>query len=48
MAKDAYVLPLYQKPTCTSRCTATTCNIRNNPTLDGQTYNIAEWGLKAS
>ncbi|MEU6645736.1 ABC transporter family substrate-binding protein [Saccharomonospora sp. NPDC046836] len=46
MAEDAYVLPLYQKPTFIAAYD-NIANVRNNSTLDGPTYNIAQWGLRA-
>jgi peptide/nickel transport system substrate-binding protein len=46
MAKEAYVLPLYQKPVFVALY-SDFINIRNNPTNAGPTYNIEEWGLKA-
>jgi peptide/nickel transport system substrate-binding protein len=46
MAKEAYVLPLYQKPVFVA-VYSDYINIRNNPTNAGSTYNIEEWGLKA-
>jgi peptide/nickel transport system substrate-binding protein len=46
MAKEAYVLPLYQKPVFVA-IYSDYINIRNNPTNAGPTYNIEEWGLKA-
>ncbi|MFP5023119.1 ABC transporter family substrate-binding protein [Pseudonocardia phyllosphaerae] len=42
---DAYVLPLYQKPTLIASQN-TVANIRGNATLSGPTYNSAEWGLR--
>lgn len=45
MSDDAYVLPLYQKPTFVA-VRDTVGNVRNNSSLDGPTYNAAEWGLK--
>lgn len=44
--QDAYELPLYQKPTLIAS-QDTTANVRNNSTLDGPTFNVSEWGLKA-
>lgn len=38
-------LPLYQKPTFIA-VRDNVANARDNPTLDGPTYNIAEWGLR--
>ncbi|MFR9801744.1 ABC transporter family substrate-binding protein [Pseudonocardia sp. RS010] len=46
MAEDAYVLPLYQKPTLAA-VQNTLGNVRNNASLDGITYNTAEWGIRA-
>lgn len=46
MAEDAYVLPLYQKPTFIAAYD-NIANVRNNSTLDGPVYNIGEWGLRA-
>ena len=46
MAEDAYVLPLYQKPVFIA-VYSDYVYIRNNPTAEGQTYNIDEWALKA-
>lgn len=43
---DAYVLPLYQKPTLLATQN-TVANVRGNATLDGPMYNVAEWGLRA-
>ncbi|GAA2609945.1 ABC transporter family substrate-binding protein [Dactylosporangium fulvum] len=47
MAKDAYVLPLVQKPTLTFTY-SDYVNIRDNATQWGPTYNIQEWGQKAA
>jgi peptide/nickel transport system substrate-binding protein len=46
MAKEANVLPLYQKPVFIAVYNDYVY-IRNNPTAEGQTYNIDEWALKA-
>jgi peptide/nickel transport system substrate-binding protein len=46
MAEDSYVLPLYQKPTFIA-VQDNVANVRNNSSLDGPTYNIGEWGLRA-
>lgn len=46
MAKEAYVLPLYQKPVFIAVYNEYRY-VRNNPTAEGQTYNIDEWGLAA-
>ncbi|WP_116204279.1 ABC transporter family substrate-binding protein [Amycolatopsis circi] len=45
MSSDAYVLPLYQKPTFIASSDKI-ANIRNNSTLDGPVYNMAEWGIR--
>lgn len=45
MAKDAYVLPIAQKPTFIM-VYDDYLNIRNNPTNSGAHYNNAQWGLK--
>jgi peptide/nickel transport system substrate-binding protein len=47
MSEDSYVLPLYQKPTFIALQNEV-ANVRNNSSLDGPTYNIQEWGLRAS
>jgi len=47
MAKDAYVLPLFQKPVFLA-VYSQFLNIRNNATSSGVTYNVQEWGEKAS
>jgi peptide/nickel transport system substrate-binding protein len=46
LADAAYVLPLYQKPTLAA-AQNNIGNVRNNSSLDGISYNTAEWGLKA-
>jgi peptide/nickel transport system substrate-binding protein len=46
MSKEAYVMPMFQKPVFIA-VYSDYINIRNNPNLNGQTYNIEEWGLKA-
>jgi peptide/nickel transport system substrate-binding protein len=46
MAEDSYVLPLYQKPTFIA-IQDSVANVRNNSSLDGPLYNVAEWGLRA-
>jgi len=46
-AKDAYVLPLTQKPTFLFTY-SNFVNIRNNATQWGPQYNVQEWGQKAS
>ncbi|MYW70495.1 ABC transporter family substrate-binding protein [Streptomyces sp. SID8379] len=45
MTDDAYVLPLYQKPTFLA-VQDRFVGIRNNPTIIGPPYNVAEWGLR--
>jgi peptide/nickel transport system substrate-binding protein len=47
LAEDSYVLPLYQKPTIIATRNDV-ANIRNNSSLDGPTYNVEEWGLRAA
>jgi peptide/nickel transport system substrate-binding protein len=47
MTKDAYVLPLYQKPTFIALYNDI-ANVRNNSSLDGPPYNVAEWGFRAA
>jgi peptide/nickel transport system substrate-binding protein len=47
LAEDAYVLPLYQKPTIIA-AQDEVANARNNSSLDGPTYNMEEWGLRAA
>jgi peptide/nickel transport system substrate-binding protein len=46
MAKDAYVLPLFQKPALIA-VYSQFLNVRNNPNNSSATYNIQEWGEKA-
>jgi ABC-type oligopeptide transport system substrate-binding subunit len=46
MSKEAYVLPLYQKPVFIA-VYSDYVYVRNNPTAEGQTYNIDEWAMKA-
>jgi peptide/nickel transport system substrate-binding protein len=45
VTKDAYTLPLYQKPTMIAYKN-TLGNVRDNPTAIGPTYNVQQWGLK--
>jgi peptide/nickel transport system substrate-binding protein len=45
MSQDAYVLPLYQKPTFIA-ASDKVANIRNDSTLDAPVYNMAQWGLR--
>jgi peptide/nickel transport system substrate-binding protein len=47
LSEDSYVLPLYQKPTFIA-VQDNVANVRNNSSLDGPTYNISEWGLRAT
>jgi peptide/nickel transport system substrate-binding protein len=47
MAQDAYVLPIAQKPTFTATY-QDWANIRDNPTQWSPTYNVQEWGQRAS
>ncbi len=47
LSADAYVLPLYQKPTLVA-VQNNIGNVRNNSSLDGISYNTSEWGIKAS
>ncbi|MGH4007413.1 MAG: ABC transporter family substrate-binding protein [Pseudonocardiaceae bacterium] len=47
LTKDAYVLPLYQKPTFIALYD-NIANVRNNSSLDGPLYNVAEWGFRAA
>jgi peptide/nickel transport system substrate-binding protein len=46
MVKDAYNLPLFQKPVFLA-VYSDFVNVRNNPTAAGPAYNIEEWGTKA-
>lgn len=46
MAEDAYVLPLYQKPTFIALYD-NIANVRNNSSLEGPLYNVARWGIRA-
>jgi peptide/nickel transport system substrate-binding protein len=47
LTADAYVLPLYQKPSFTV-ATTNLVNMRDNDTSFGPPYNVQEWGQKAS
>ncbi|GAA1316210.1 oligopeptide ABC transporter substrate-binding protein OppA [Pseudonocardia xinjiangensis] len=47
LSADAYVLPLYQKPTLAA-VQNNIGNVRNNSSLDGISYNTSEWGIKTS
>jgi peptide/nickel transport system substrate-binding protein len=44
---DAYVLPLYQKPTFLAAYNDIV-NIRDNATSSGPPVNVQDWGIKAS
>jgi peptide/nickel transport system substrate-binding protein len=44
MSKDAYVMPLYQKPTFLAFKTGVV-NLRDNATSAGPPYNASEWGF---
>ncbi|MPZ66062.1 MAG: ABC transporter family substrate-binding protein [Pseudonocardiaceae bacterium] len=46
LAEDAYVLPLYQKPTFIALYDDI-ANVRNNSSLDGPLYNVEQWGIRA-
>jgi peptide/nickel transport system substrate-binding protein len=46
ISKGASDLPLYAKPVAIF-VYSDYANVRNNPTAEGQTYNIEEWGLRA-
>ena len=46
ISKDAYTLPLYQKPTLIAYY-PNLVNVRDNATTMGPTYNIRDWGLKS-
>lgn len=47
MAADYYVLPLFQRPTYIV-VKSDYVNIRDNATSSGPTYNLQEWGFKAT
>ncbi len=47
MANDAYVLPLFQKPTFLAAYT-NIANIRDDATQTGPPYNVQEWGMRNS
>lgn len=47
LTRDAYVLPLYQKPTFVALYDDV-ANVRNNSSLDGPPYNVADWGFRAT
>ena len=45
LSKDAYTLPLYQKPTFIAFYPKLG-NVRDNTTQIGPTYNLGQWGIK--
>ena len=45
MTKDAYVLPLYQKPTFIALYD-NVANVRDDSSLDGPPYNVTQWALR--
>ena len=47
MSQDAYVLPLFQKPTFLA-VYSNIANIRDDATQTGPAYNVQEWGIRAS
>ncbi|MGH3847653.1 MAG: ABC transporter family substrate-binding protein, partial [Pseudonocardiaceae bacterium] len=47
LTNDAYVLPLYQKPTFVALYD-NVANVRNNSSLDGPQYNIEQWALRTT
>ena len=47
LTKDAYVLPLYQKPTFIALYD-NIANVRDNSSLDAPPYNVAQWGFRAA
>jgi peptide/nickel transport system substrate-binding protein len=47
LTRDAYVLPLYQRPTFLALYDDI-ANVRNNSSLDGPQYNIAQWGFRSA
>ncbi|MEU9350972.1 ABC transporter family substrate-binding protein [Streptomyces griseoloalbus] len=47
MSRDAYVLPLYQRPTFLA-VASEFANIRDNPTNGLVIHNIEEWGVRAT
>jgi len=47
MSQDAYVLPLFQKPTYLAAY-KNIANIRDDATQTGPPYNVQEWGIRAS
>ena len=47
LSEDAYVLPIYQKPTFVA-IYDNLGNVRNNSSLDGPLYNVAQWGIRTN
>jgi peptide/nickel transport system substrate-binding protein len=47
MSNDAYVLPLFQKPTFLAAY-SNIANIRDDATQTGPPYNVQEWGIRAT
>jgi peptide/nickel transport system substrate-binding protein len=47
MAKDYYVLPLFQRATFIA-VSSQFANVRDNPTSSGPFYNLQDWGLRAT
>jgi len=47
LTADAYVLPLFQKPTFLA-VYSNMANVRDDATSTGPPYNVQEWGLRAS
>ncbi len=47
LTKDAYVLPLYQKPTFIALYDDI-ANVRNNSSLDAPPYDVGQWGFRAA
>jgi peptide/nickel transport system substrate-binding protein len=44
LTQDAYVLPLFQKPTFLAAY-SNIVNLRDNATSVGPPYNVQDWGL---
>ena len=47
LSEDAYVLPIYQKPTFVA-IYDNLGNVRDNSSLDGPLYNVAQWGIRTN
>jgi glutathione transport system substrate-binding protein len=47
LTKDAYVLPLYQKPTFIALYD-NIANVRNNSSLDAPPYDVGQWGFRTA